>query len=162
MSGLADFAWVRKSSEESSELLEGDEGQMLLIGLSPSSHPEPPSRQPPCQALQRQRSVLLCFHQAGHDTCTRSCVIVTKNCRQLKCPLLTSHLINYGPPILWDVRQPLKNVLSLRYVVMRRKEGSEQCSQLQLVQKREALSSIDLSIIYLHACTNEHMCSFLL
>ena len=41
-------------------------------------------------------------------------------------PLLTVHLINYDLLVLVDVRQPLQRILTVRYVVMRRKEASGQ------------------------------------
>ena len=41
--------------------------------------------------------------------------------------MLTVHLINYDLLILVDARQPLKRILTVRYVVMRRKEATGQC-----------------------------------
>ena len=42
-------------------------------------------------------------------------------------PLLTVHLINYDLLVLAEVRQPLKSIVTVRYVAMRRKEASGQC-----------------------------------
>ena len=125
LNGRAVFPWMRKNSDE--RVLPPGKGTevrchsficdpAVTLPASPCIGPFR-DQDPLCWAVTTRQGV----------TCARLCAIVTKCSTQLKCPLLTVHLTQCDLLTLVDVRQPLKRILTVRYVVMRRKEALGQC-----------------------------------